>query len=467
MADTGANDAAVPATPDDDDIGIIEDNPTPAEQEEAKGRWRLLVIDDEQEVHASTAFSLKDVTVLGRRFALTHARSAAEARQILMQRQDFAVMLVDVVMEADDSGLELVRWIREELRLSSVRIILRTGQPGYAPESVVIQNYDINDYRAKSELTHLRLVTTMTVALRSYQQIQLIEESQKGLVKVVEAATQMFRRHRPHDAEAQMDPPTFLRNLESLLARVSQELDEAAALQRALLPSDRALATLREDHHLAVDFHFEPSSELGGDFLAVTPVDGDKVAFCVCDFAGHGVGAAMNTFRLHTLLGSVDRAELADPSAILALLNRELCSLMTNGNYATAIYGVLDLAANRLLYASAGGPNPVYGSGATGRQQMLDGSGLPLGMIGNYTYPCHEAAFHSGDFLFLYSDAISDATVDDARLGNQGVLDLVSGAVANRPARTSPLQDILATFKKSQQGAQGDDLTALWIERLG
>lgn len=98
---------------------------------------------------------------------LLHAYSAAEALTILRTTADVAVILLDVIMETDDSGLKTVDIIRNELGLGSTRIILRTGQPGHAPEIETIQRYDINNSKTKSELTRTKLYTTLTTAIRS------------------------------------------------------------------------------------------------------------------------------------------------------------------------------------------------------------------------------------------------------------------------------------------------------------
>ena len=97
------------------------------------------------------------------------------------------MILLDVVMEREDSGLTLVRHIREVLQLSEVRIILRTGQPGYAPEIEAIRDYDINDYKTKSELTRAKLYTTLTASLRSYDQIRAINAGRPRLDRIVDA----------------------------------------------------------------------------------------------------------------------------------------------------------------------------------------------------------------------------------------------------------------------------------------
>jgi len=149
--------------------------------------WRVLVVDDEPDVFTATALNLHDSEIDGRALQLIPARSAQQAEQLIAQDPDIAAVLLDVVMETPDAGLRLVERIRAMSGRAALRIILRTGQPGYAPELEVIRRYDINDYRTKSELTQTRLLTTLTVALRGYQQLRRIESHQRGLEKVVAA----------------------------------------------------------------------------------------------------------------------------------------------------------------------------------------------------------------------------------------------------------------------------------------
>jgi diguanylate cyclase len=145
-------------------------------QSQVRPAWRLLIVDDEPDVHRATTFALSGVSILGQALEFLHAYSAAQAIEILKQEKDIAVVLLDVVMEREYTGLELVKTIREELKLPDVRIILRTGQPGQAPEIETIHDYDINDYKTKSELTRTKLFATITSALRAYRQIRALDE---------------------------------------------------------------------------------------------------------------------------------------------------------------------------------------------------------------------------------------------------------------------------------------------------
>jgi signal transduction histidine kinase len=174
-----------------DFVTFIEDE-APAAGEDQGRRWKVIVIDDDHAVHDGTRFALYDYTLNGQGLEIISAFSAADGREVMRQHSDAAVVLLDVVMENDVAGLDLVDYIRTQLKNETVRIILRTGQPGQAPERRVIIDYDINDYKAKTELTADKLFTTLTAALRSYQQLQKLVETRRGLEIIIDAASTLF-----------------------------------------------------------------------------------------------------------------------------------------------------------------------------------------------------------------------------------------------------------------------------------
>src|SRR6266508_3237130 len=175
---------------EDDIVHLIDD---PGDRPPEQGpRWKIAVIDDEPAVHDGTRFALSDYRLNGQGLEILSAYSAAEGRELMRRHADVAVVLLDVVMETDDAGLSLVDFIRNVLKNETVRIILRTGQPGQAPERRVIVDYDINDYKAKTELTSATLFTSLTAALSSYQQLQRMVETRRGLEIILEAASTLF-----------------------------------------------------------------------------------------------------------------------------------------------------------------------------------------------------------------------------------------------------------------------------------
>lgn len=180
-------------TNNNDDIILIDDtDSTPT----APGMrpWKILIADDDEQVRVTSRFALSSSRILGRPLELHYAASAAEALEALQRTPDMAVILLDVVMEHEYAGLNLVKQIRSDERFAALRIILRTGQPGYAPELEVIEKYDINDYHTKQDLSHTRLISALTAAVRSYDQIRTIIQSRLGLEKVVHASADLVER---------------------------------------------------------------------------------------------------------------------------------------------------------------------------------------------------------------------------------------------------------------------------------
>jgi len=173
----------------DEFLQIIEDQAQPPD---AGPRWKIAVIDDDPAVHDGTRFALSDYRLNGQRLDVLSASSAAEGRKLLAQHPDVAAVLLDVIMETDSAGLDLVQYIRNTLKNETMRIILRTGQPGQAPERRIIVDYDINDYKAKTELTADKLFTSLTAALRSYQQLQRMVETRRGLEIIIDAASTLY-----------------------------------------------------------------------------------------------------------------------------------------------------------------------------------------------------------------------------------------------------------------------------------
>ncbi|WP_228730076.1 HD domain-containing phosphohydrolase [Shewanella sedimentimangrovi] len=155
--------------------------------------WHILIVDDEIAIHQISRLVLARKQVLGRPLQLHSAMSAAEARELLGGDTEFAMAFIDVVMEQDDAGLTLVDWIRNELKNSTIRLILRTGQAGLAPEDQVITRYDINDYKTKTELTAQKLVTAVYTAIRGYRDIVTIQRSLEAFRRLIECSTDILK----------------------------------------------------------------------------------------------------------------------------------------------------------------------------------------------------------------------------------------------------------------------------------
>jgi len=179
-----------------DDFLFIDDSDDDDIQDGcSKETWKILIVDDDPEIHSVTQLALSDLVVLGRHLEYLHAYSGQDAYKLIQDNNDIVLVLLDVVMETDDAGLNVVKYIRETLNRQDIRIVLRTGQPGYAPEESIIKGYDINDYKTKTELTRRKLVITVYAAIRSYQQIAIVTESREGLEKIVSGSSNLIELH--------------------------------------------------------------------------------------------------------------------------------------------------------------------------------------------------------------------------------------------------------------------------------
>jgi signal transduction histidine kinase len=231
----------------DDVLHLIDDTGTTPEPSPLR-KWKVAVIDDDHAVHEGTRFALSDYSLNGQALEILSAYSAAEGRALMRAHPDVAAVLLDVIMETDAAGLDLVEYIRNEVKNETVRIILRTGQPGQAPERRVIVHYDINDYKAKTELTADKLFTSLTAALRSYQQLERMVQTRRGLEIIIDAAPTLY------------DFKSMQRLAEGVLTQIASLLNVDCA----------GILVLRDGGALDDDFSVLAGSGCYGRFIGAT-----------------------------------------------------------------------------------------------------------------------------------------------------------------------------------------------------
>ncbi|SRR5690554_3887 len=181
-----------------------QDNQAAADYSSDTG-WKVLIVDDEREVHAVTRLALMGIEFEGRGLQFISAYSRHEAELLLTEHDDIAIVLLDVVMETDDAGLQVAKYIRETIGNRRSRIVLRTGQPGQAPERFVVMHYDINDYKAKTELTAQKLFTCVMSALRSYRDIMRVNEQLEQVDQELSFYRTWLQEHHPQLAQQVAD----------------------------------------------------------------------------------------------------------------------------------------------------------------------------------------------------------------------------------------------------------------------
>lgn len=346
------------------------------------------------------------------------AADGAEALERLRERH-YDLVLLDIDMPVMD-GLETCRRIRAVPAWSDLPVLMQTS-PASDPAGV-----------------------------------KCFEAGASDIVGKPINAGECMARVRLH-----LEKQFFFRNLTDFHRRLQNDLKLARNMQKSLIPDQRALASVGGRYGLLIDGCFEPSDELGGDFWTMFPLDDHRLGILAADFSGHGISAAINTFRFHTLIERIP-PQGYEPSEWLGMLNRPLKDLLPVGQFATCFYGIVDSREGSLTYAAAGAPSPVLYQ--EGQVRLLDASGLMLGVSNNPVMTADKVEFPPGASILIYSDAVTEAIDAKGHLvGEDGLLQMIRETF---PGADNRLAQLLAAFDNVVQRPLADDLTAICITRL-
>jgi len=273
---------------------------------------------------------------------------------------------------------------------------------------------------------------------------------------------ELLARVRVHLEKAMM-----LRQLTEYRERVARELETAREMQSALCPTPEFIQDIRQKYQVAIDWCYEPCSELGGDIWGLEVIDDHRLGFFIADISGHGVGAAMNTFRLHSVL-SRRHMPADNPASYLASINTDLCGHFRPGEFATMLCGSIDNSSGKVIYASAGAPPPILMSRDSWESpEFCPSAGLPIGLRADTEYHNHEFDFTLGSLLLLYSDALFETPVSNRGvLAEEGLIALVAD-LAKEQRDAGIFKALFREFRNRADGPLLDDLTAFCISRAG
>jgi serine phosphatase RsbU (regulator of sigma subunit) len=413
--------------------------------DQTRKAWNILVVDDEEEVHIITRMVLGGVEFMDRPLNFISAYSAEEAFNICSGRRDIAVALVDVVMEREDAGLTFVRSVREQLKDHMMRVILRTGQPGQAPEAKVVIEYDINDYKEKVELTAQKLLTSVIAAIRSYTDIVTIAELNGELEQKVSDRTRALK-----DANLK---------LRSYIAKLESDQLAGGRMQQRLLPErDRRFGYYTFSSRLFTSMY------LSGDFLDYFEIDETHIGFYIADVSGHGIGSAIVTVLLKNFMDTcleLYKEEGVDlilrPVDLAVRMNAEIMR-EDLGKYLTVFLGVIEAPSGKIDYCNCGQfPYPVRMSG--GVQDTLEESGTPVGLFSSPEFVGGSTVLPEGGSLLIVSDGIlefmKNGSIEEKQ---QTLLTLFGGEEPN-------IGDALSKLGLDTPYALPDDITVLLIRR--
>ncbi|GAB6040829.1 PP2C family protein-serine/threonine phosphatase [Endothiovibrio diazotrophicus] len=416
---------------EEDELLLLDDEEvTPHDSADA---WKVLIVDDDEEVHQVTRLVLSDLSFDDRPAQFVSAFSGHQARAMLAEHPDVALVLLDVVMERDDAGLRLVRHIRDELHNANTRIILRTGQPGRAPERHVILHYDINDYREKGELTAQQLYTSVISSLRTYQAIRELEAMNSELEARVEARTHELREANEALARAR--------------DRLQLEHDLAKEVfRKAVKPGSLDHPRLR--HWRA------PMDVVSGDLLLAARRPGGGQYLLMGDFTGHGLSAALGALPIAQLFYRECRRG-HDVARIVVALNELLEQSLPTGFFLAACL-VEDDGEGHARIWNGGAPDALL-LDRDGRVVRRFPSGdLALGIVHSDHLELAIQAIHHGEAtrLLLYTDGVIEARNEAGEIfGEERLL----AALESEEDAVERVRHHLETFRGD--ASQTDDIT--------
>ena len=407
--------------------------------------WKVLIVDDEEEVHLLTKMVLGDLVFKDRSVELMSAYSSQEALTLLYDNQDISVALIDIIMEYDTAGLDLVRTIRHELQNKLLRIILRTSIEGDNLQEQLFIDYDINDYKDKGELTAEKLRATVINAFRSYRDLREITELNNSLEAKVRDRTKAL-------SEANL-------KLRSYISRLENDQEAGGRMQQKLLPD-----TQKSFGDCTFASRIYTSMYLSGDFLDYFEIDSERVGFYMADVSGHGISSAFITVLLKNFIDTQlenywneGDSLIMRPYLLVKKLNSEI--LRENfGKYLTIFYGVLDKKQNTLRYANCGQfPYPLLRQ--QGKIKPLEPAGTPVGLFVEPEFMEEQVQVSHESALLIISDGILEllpqASVKEKR-------NLIRH-IFSRPGIN--LQELTEELGLSRQYSFPDDITFLMLKR--
>ncbi len=423
----------------DDELVFFDDESAAVEKNELTP-WKLLVVDDDPEIHEITQMVLEDFTYDSRPATIMNAYSGEEAKYIINQNQDIALILLDVVMENEDAGLELVEHIRNTINNKTVRIILRTGQPGQAPEREVIESYDINDYKEKTELTAQKLVTSVITSLRTYT----------GIITIAKLNDELEQKVKDRTAE-----------LEESLNIIKQDEEAGKKVQFKLLPDNEL--TIGE---YSFSHQIYPSLYLSGDFLDYFKINSNYIGFYIADVSGHGASSAFVTILLKSFVtnylekyDSENNDLITSPAKLLKKLNWTIVEENLD-KHLTLFYGIIDMENNKLIFSNGGQfPFPLIYDGTT--SNYLEYKGFPVGLLEFTNFEQHEIDLPDDFSMLFLSDGVLEVLpYDSTETQLSHISTLFDGF-------DTKIEELVKKIDIVEDSIKPDDLTFLMIKKGG
>ncbi len=261
----------------------------------------------------------------------------------------------------------------------------------------------------------------------------------------------------------------YMKNLKKTTAekeKVHSELMIANKIQKSMLPCIFPAFPERKDFDIYAVM--DPAREVGGDFYDFFLIDDSKLALVIADVSDKGVSAAL--FMVVAKILIKNQLQNGDsPAEVLKIVNNRLCESNEVGMFVTCFLGIFDIKSGEFIYANAGHNPPfLYRKSEENCIVITSPHGLVLGGTPNITYLQSKTYLYPGDFLFLYTDGVTEAANKRGRLFSQQKLEEIVNSCGKKNVA---IQDLIFDIKSEinkfvGNAAVSDDITMLALKNF-
>jgi sigma-B regulation protein RsbU (phosphoserine phosphatase) len=380
----------------------------------------VLLIDDQMIIAEAVKRLLSDQSDIFFHYCPDPSKALATAMLVKP-----TVILQDLVMPEVD-GLLLVKYFRANPATRDIPIIVLSVKedPQIKAEAFAL---GANDYVIKLP-DRLELIARIRYHSNAY--IRLLERNE------------VFKK------------------LEESQKILQKELADAAAYVQSLLPEPIK-------NHVAVDWRYIPSMQLGGDAFGYHWLDERYFAIYLLDVCGHGVGAALHSISIINILRShnLPRANFHDPSSVLKELNHAFQMEDHNNMFFTIWYGVFDKETKQIIYSSGGHPPAILLTGKSAESAKcyeLKTRGIVIGAFPEADFENAMCQVEEFNRLFVFSDGVYEIPKSDGSIMN---FHEFKDLLLKTPRRKGSELDYILQFIQNIQGKTifGDDFSLLQV----
>lgn len=211
------------------------------------------------------------------------------------------------------------------------------------------------------------------------------------------------------------------KNINEKNKKMSEDINFARNMQIRMLPP------MGMYNGLKIDYLYESSEQLSGDFFDVFKINDDNTGIYICDVVGHGVTASLLTVFVRQSLRTIAKGDM-ELNKIMKELHKTFLSLnLDYDRYFSVFLGIYNKTTKEFKYVNAGHNSEPIVLKNNGEINLLNAKGYPIANIfDNVKYEEKSCKFEIGDRLFLYTDGITETTNDEKiQYGINNLIDII------------------------------------------